>query len=102
MPRMKGTIAVIEPVLHFGDTMTIAFTSDDPIPWGHMVVRQGGLVVCEQYQRLDHYPTGNFGLGPTPVWPSGAAEGTVSLVPFNTHRGIFGKPYATAAFTVLA
>lgn len=101
-PAPTGTIAVATPDPHFGGPLDITWTSTDPIPWAHLVVTRDGVVVCEAYQRLDHFPQGNFTLGPTPSWYGGAAEGRVDLVPFLVSTGNFGSAYASAAFSVTA
>lgn len=102
MARVQGTVSVNGLPVHFSEVITISWTSTDPIPWGHLIVTQNGVKVCEQYQRLDFHPNGDFTLGPTPSWSGGAAEGVIELLPFNTQKGVFGRAYASVKFSILA
>lgn len=66
--------------------------------WAHASCSQNGLTVYEQYVQTDALGNATLGLGPTPLWSSGAASCVASAGSFSST----GKFTAAATTTFLA
>ena len=85
------------------DTLVVSWTPANGKPashgyWAQADCSQGGTLVYRQYQSLDSdVQAAGFAFGPTPSWPGGGADCTLTLL--RTDDGAF-RAVATAAFVV--
>jgi hypothetical protein len=107
MPRKHRTfeaaptesIGIAETDPHFGDTITVVWTTADATPQARIVVNateEGGQIT---YAAL-YGPTADprVTLGPTPTWPAGGGSGYVELVSWRD----YGPSPDWAGFVTLA
>ena len=100
------SVGIAETDPHFGDTITVVFTTADSTPQGRVVVQAatGGQItyVALYGDNADPHVT----LGPTPTWASGGGAGYVELVSWRDYGpGVDAAGFVTLAgpvpFTVL-
>ena len=70
--KLSGHIYVSDSA--FGSQMTATLNPGGPAAWGFAQCSQNGVVVYQQYVKGDANNQVTFTLGPTPLWPSGAAS----------------------------
>ncbi len=70
--KLTGHIYVTDAA--FGSQMTATLNPGGPTAWGYAECKQYGYVVYQQYVKGDANNQVTFTLGPTPLWPSGAAS----------------------------
>ena len=66
----SGSLTVADGVY----ASTTAVSTGSAYAWAHAKCSQGGTVVYEQWIKTDASGRGEFTLGPTPMWSSGAAD----------------------------
>jgi hypothetical protein len=85
-----GTISINEPApYHFGQTITFSVAAPSVTqPYVLNQCRQNGAVVSsELHGYFDGYIFGRyFSLGPTGMWPSGAADCTAQLMDYSGRK----------------
>lgn len=96
--KVKSSVSIVESEVHFGDTITIDYTTDDPHPWARVYVyanettlsNTGGEIAPGTLvfgASVDVW-RGNVTvtLGQTPMWAGGGGDGTVQLLNYDAGR----------------
>lgn len=113
MPKDKGTgtIALVmvkdangSGTPNFGDIVTFTVSTPvTPYPFVTLRVSQNGQLVSQESNRIGEGFDGQFTLGPTPAWSSGAAEAVASLESWDDYAKHGAKgivQIATLAFPI--
>jgi hypothetical protein len=66
---------------NIGEKITFSFEQNSTAhPWVHVVCKQNGNIVYEEFHGGGDDPHGPFTLGPTNSWQSGSADGHAELL----------------------
>lgn len=71
---------------NYGDIVTFDVqTTETAHPWVTLRCFQNGVLLAQESNRMDLGVQGEFTLGPSPLWQSGAADGVASLESWDTY-----------------